>query len=117
MKPFQINIITAVILIIMGLWGYLSAAEPSPTALIPVGFGVIFALATPAFRRGNKIVVHIVVLLTLLLIIALFMPLNAAIGREDTMAIVRVVIMLFASIIALVIYIKSFIDARRARES
>jgi len=116
MKPFQINIITDIVLIAMGLWGYLSSADPSPTALIPVGFGVIFALATPAFRKGNKIVVHIVVLLTFLLIIALFMPLRAAIGRDDTMAIFRVATMLLVSVVAMVIYIKSFIDARRARE-
>lgn len=117
MKPFQANILNAIVLIIMGLWGYFGSSEPSPTALIPVGFGVIFALVTPLFRKENRIVAHIVVLLTFLLIIALFMPLRGAINRVDTLGIVRVTLMLATSVLAMVIYIKSFIDARKARAS
>lgn len=116
MKPFQINLVNAFVLITMGLWGYFSADKPSPTALIPVGFGVIFALATPPFKRDNKVIAHIVVLLTLLLIIALFMPLKGAVGRGDTLGIVRVGLMLLTSIYAMVIYIRSFIAARKAKE-
>lgn len=117
MKPYQSNLLNAVVLIVMGLWGYFSSDAPSPTALIPVGFGAIFALATPPFKKENKIVAHIIVLLTFLLIIALIMPLNGAIKRGDTMAIIRVAIMLATSIFALITFIKSFIDARKAREA
>ncbi|MEZ5042706.1 MAG: hypothetical protein R2828_22625 [Saprospiraceae bacterium] len=117
MKPFQANLINAAALIILGLWGYLGSETPSPTALIPVGFGLVFALATPPFKKDNKVVAHIIVLLTLLIIIALFMPLKGAIGRGDTIAIIRVGIMIAFSILAMVIYIKSFIDARKARKT
>lgn len=117
MKPFQANLVNAAVLIILGLWGYLGSETPSPTALIPVGFGVIFALATPPFKKENKVVAHIIVLLTLLIIIALFMPLRGALGRGDTVAAARVGIMIATSIVAMVIYIKSFIDARKAREA
>lgn len=117
MKPFQANLVNAAVLIILGLWGYLASETPSPTALIPVGFGVIFALATPPFKKENKVVAHIIVLLTLLIIIALFMPLRGALGRGDTMAAARVGIMIATSVVAMVIYIKSFIDARKAREA
>lgn len=116
MKPFQANLLNAGVLIVMGLWGYFSSETPSPTALIPVIFGVIFALATPPFKKENKIVAHIVVLLTFLLIIALVMPFRGAIGRGDTMAMIRVGLMIATSIFAMVIFIKSFIDARKARE-
>lgn len=116
MKPYQINIINAIVLIAMGAWGYLGAGETaSPTALIPVAFGVIFLLVTPLFKKENKVVAHIVVLLTLLLIIALFMPLMGRIKAEDTVGIIRVGTMILVSIVAMVIYIKSFIDARKAR--
>jgi hypothetical protein len=117
MKPFQANFLNAVVLIVLGLWGYFGSASPSPTALIPVGFGVIFALATPPFRRENKIVAHIIVFLTLLLIIALLMPLRGALQRQDTLAVIRVGLMLATSLLAMYIFIKSFIDARRAREA
>lgn len=115
MKPFQINLINAIVLIALGLWAYLTADKASPTALIPVGFGAIFLIATPLFRKGNKVVAHIIVLFTLLLIIALFMPLRSRINAEDTLGIARVAIMIGVSAIAMVIYIKSFADARRAR--
>ena len=118
MKPYQINTINGIVLIAMGLWGYFSAGEnASPTAFIPVAFGVIFLILSPSFKKENKAVAHIVVLLTLLLIIALFMPLKGRISAEDTIGIVRVGIMIVVSIVAMVIYIKSFIDARKAREA
>ena len=116
MKPFQANLLNAAVLIIMGLWGYLGSESPSATSLIPIIFGGIFLLATPPFKKENKIVAHIIVLLTFLLIIALIMPLRGAIGRGDTMAVVRVGLMLATSILALIIFIKSFVDARKARE-
>lgn len=113
MKPFQINFFNGLVLVAMGLWAYLSADDPSPTALIPVAFGVLFLLVTPLFRKGNKVIAHIVVVLTLLLIVALFMPLRSRINANDSIGIFRVVTMMVVSAIAMVIYIKSFIDARK----
>ncbi len=115
MKPYQINLITGIVLILVGVWSYLNST--SPTALIPAAFGLIFAIVTPMFRKGNRVVVHIVVVLTLLLIIALFRPLMGAIGDGDTMGMVRVGIMMAVSVIAMIVYIKSFIDARRANNA
>ncbi len=116
MKPFQANLINAIILIVMGLWGYFGSDSPSNTAFIPVAFGVLFALVTPPFRNGNKVVAHIVVLLTFLLIIALIMPLMGSLSRNDNLATIRVSIMILSSILAMSIFIKSFIDARKAKE-
>jgi hypothetical protein len=116
MKPWTINLINAIVLIAFGAWGYFSADKPSTTALIPVAFGLVFAASTPLFKRGNRVVVHIVVLLTVLLLIALIMPLRGAIEDGRTMGIVRVAIMLATCLVASVIYVKSFIDARKARK-
>ncbi len=115
MKPYQINILNAVILIALGLWGYLGSTSPSPTALIPVGFGIIFALVTPSLRKDNKTVAHVVVLLTIILAIALIVPLLGAINRDDAIAVVRTGVMLAGCVAALIIYIRSFIEARRSR--
>lgn len=117
MKPFQINLINGVLLILLSAWGYFSSESPSPTAFIPAAFGAIFLLVTPAFKKENKVVAHIVVLLTLLLVVALVMPFKGAMGRGDNMAMLRVGTMLAVSLVAMVIYIKSFIDARKAREN
>ncbi|HMN90935.1 MAG TPA: hypothetical protein PKE68_13000 [Saprospiraceae bacterium] len=68
-------------------------------------------------RKENRVVAHVVVLLTLVLILALFMPLRGAIARADTMGIIRVSIMLATAVLAMAIFVKSFIDARRARKA
>ena len=43
----------------------------SPTALIPVGFGVILLLCTIGLKKENKIIAHVAVLLTLVILVAL----------------------------------------------
>jgi len=115
MRPYQANLLNAVLLIGLGLWGYLDSASPSPTALIPVGFGVVFFLAHRSLRAENKIVAHIVVSLTLLLSIALTLPFRGAWARDDTAAAARVAVMLCGCLFALVVYVRSFIEARRGR--
>jgi uncharacterized protein (DUF2062 family) len=115
MKPHNVNLLNALILITLGLWGYLASSSPSPTALIPVGFGIVLALATPSLSRDNKVVAHVVVLLTLALTFALIMPLRGVLAREDVSAAVRVGVMLAGCLAAMVVYIKSFVDARRSR--
>ena len=55
------------------------------------------------------------VVLTLLIFLALFMPLMNAIGRGDPLAITRVLIMLVATAVAMAFFVKSFVDARKAR--
>lgn len=115
MTPAKANILNAIILVTLGLWAYFGSASPSATALIPAIFGLIFLAFAKPFLAGNKVIIHIVVFLTLLIVLALAMPLKAAIGRSDTLAIVRVGVMLLSSLGALVIYIKSFVDARKAR--
>jgi hypothetical protein len=117
MKPFQINIVNALVLISMGLWAYLTSEPKASTSLIPVGFGVVFLLATPLFRKDNKVVAHIVVLLTFLLLFALFMPLRSRLNDGDQIGIIRVATMMVVSFIALAIYIKSFVEARKARKN
>lgn len=112
MKPYLINLINAIILIAMGAWSYLGSDTPSKTALIPVFFGIVLFIVTPQFRKGNRVIAHIAVILTLFIFIALFKPLTGAINRSDSLAISRVVIMMVSSLLALIIFIKSFVDAR-----
>ena len=69
--PFY-NKLNSISLILIGLWGYLDYADvQSPTALIPVGFGVILLLCSNGLKKENKIISHIAVLLTLVILFAL----------------------------------------------
>ena len=113
MPPFKANLVNGIVLIALGLWGYLSSDTPSTTALIPVAVGVLFLIFHPGMKKENKIIAHIVVLLTLLLLIALYKPLSGALERGDSMAQIRIGIMMIVQVFALIIYVKSFIDARK----
>jgi len=119
MEAYKGNLLNSIVLIGMGLWGYFDYAgdSASKTALIPVAFGVLFLILSPAVKRENKVVAHIVVLLTLLVIISLFKPLTAALGADRMMAIIRVSTMIVAGVFAMFTFIKSFRDARKAREA
>ncbi|MEM8637163.1 MAG: hypothetical protein AAGF33_19530, partial [Pseudomonadota bacterium] len=87
----------------------------SLTALIPAAFGLILLGCYSGVKVENKVIAHIAVLCTFIIFVALFMPLVSAIRTGDTWSALRPMIMLATTGIALVFFIKSFIDARRAR--
>lgn len=115
MKAHTASLINAILLISLSAWGYLSSETPSITALIPFFVGVILLFFNKGIKEENKIIAHIAVVLTLVILIGLIKPLMGAIERNDTMAITRVSIMLISTLIAIIFFVKSFIDARKAR--
>lgn len=115
MKAHTASLINGLVLITFGLWAYFGSETPSATAFIPVGFGVVLLALYKGVEKEDKIIAHIAVLLTLLILIALVKPLTAALGRDDSMAVVRVVVMMLTSALSMFFFIKSFRDVRRAR--
>lgn len=114
MNSTNANIINSICLIVIGLWGYLEVS--SPTALIPVGFGAALILCTPGVKKENKVIAHIAVLLTLVILIALVgMRLPKSIDQGG-LGLVRVLLMIGTSILSMVCFIKSFIANRKARK-
>ncbi|OYP35977.1 hypothetical protein CGZ80_09455 [Rhodopirellula sp. MGV] len=109
------SLLNAIVLITFGLWAYFGSETPSPTAFIPVVFGGILLACNPGVRSKNKTVAHVAVLATLLILLGLIMPLKGAIGRGDTLAIVRVVVMMLSTAWALYAFIQSFIEVRKQR--
>lgn len=116
MKAHEASLINALLLIALSIWGFLAADKYSPTAFIPAGFGLALLACYPGVKAENKIIAHIAVLLTLIILIALFTPLRSALEEGDGMAILRVGTMLASTAIAVVFFIKSFIDARKQRD-
>ena len=115
MKAHIVSLIHAVALIGLGGYGYLSSDTPSVTALIPVVFGVLLLAMNNGVKKENKVIAHIAVLLTLLIIIGLINPLTGAMGRGDSAAVARVATMLVLGVLAMVSFVRSFIAARKAR--
>ena len=115
MKAYIASLINAVALIGLSLWGYFSSDNPSFTALIPTAVGVILLLISNGVKTENKVIAHIAVLLTLLILGGLVKPLLGAMDRGDNAAIIRVGNMILTTVVAMVFFVKSFIDARKKR--
>tara|TARA_X000000368_G_C22920610_1_gene662866 strand:- start:52 stop:417 length:366 start_codon:yes stop_codon:yes gene_type:complete len=120
MKTHQANLINSLTLILMPLWAYLTyegtveKPEQSITALIPLFLGVILLLCNKGVKHNNKIIAHIAVLITLIAIGGLLSkPLMSAIEEGRTLGIFRVSLMVLTSVIAMITFIKSFIQARK----
>ena len=118
MNAYSANLLNAATLIVMGLWGYLASDSPSPTALIPAIGGVLLLLMSKGVKTENKVIAHVAVVLTLLMILALAaMPLKRALSSGDTAATIRIGVMLVTGVLAMVAFIGSFRAARKAREA
>ncbi|MEO0773576.1 MAG: hypothetical protein AAFZ04_10380 [Pseudomonadota bacterium] len=117
MTAHTANLINAIVLIICSLWAYLTAADAYWTSLIPAGFGLALLACTPGVGAENKIIAHVAVTLTLVIFLLLFVPLFTAKEDTDMMSFLRVGLMMATCILAKIAFIKSFRDARRAREN
>ncbi|MEL6233014.1 MAG: hypothetical protein AAFR46_01275 [Pseudomonadota bacterium] len=115
MTAHRASLINAVTLILCSLWAYFTPAASSLTALIPAAFGLALLLCLNGVRAENKLIAHIAVVLTLVVLIALIVPLRGALARADGLAILRVGLMMASSALALVFFVRSFIEARRRR--
>ena len=117
MKAYKVSLINAILLIVLPLWGYLSSETPSLTALIPAFMGVVLLGLNFGVKKENKVIAHIAVLFTLLILAGLVQALIGAIGRIDrgVLPIVRIVVMIISTVVAIVFFVKSFIDAKRLR--
>ena len=115
MKASLSSLLNAIILISMGLWGYFESESKAITALIPVIIGTILLLVNKGVKNENKALAHVAVLLTFLILLGLVKPLLGAFERENTYAIIRVLLMIISSLWAMISFIKSFISARKNR--
>jgi hypothetical protein len=117
MKVYVVSMLNAFVLIVFGLWGYLGSRTPSSTALIPVFAGILLLSFVWGVKNSNRIIAHLAVVITFVLILAFIKPLTGAIGRGDNGAVIRVAIMMISGIVSMVYFIRSFIAVRKAREA
>ena len=124
MSPATATLAFAVVLILLGVGGWVGTGMVSPTALIPAGFGAVFGIL--AFLAGNesirKHVMHAAAVLALLGLLGSVPGLLALPGVFDgtaarPAAAVSQTVMALVCALLLVIYVRSFIAARKAREA
>jgi hypothetical protein len=122
MTAQKMNLINALTLIVLGLWGYIDVSNfklativsfEHWTALITVLFGIILLLCNKGIQNSNKAIAHVAVVLTLLVLIALVgkrLPISI---DQGGVGLFRVLAMSLCSFIAFIAFIRSFIENRK----
>lgn len=114
-KIILISFVNAFVLTGVGLWGYI--AVKSPTALIPVGFGIALILCSLVLKYKpslTKIVAHVAVFLVIIILVALLgmrLPKSLETGG---LGLLRVLIMSVSCGFTLFSFVKHFKDNRQA---
>ena len=118
MKAATANILNAIVLIAAGLYGYFGIAASdgthSLTALIPAAFGIIFLAMQKGVANHNKIISHVVVVLTLLLLVMCIMRFVKVQDWVDKKYVFLACVI--SNAVALIAFIGSFIEARKNRK-
>ena len=110
----KIHLLNSFTLIIFGIWGYLVGG--SFTALIPFSFGLILLFLYKGVKSEDKVIAHIAVMLTFIILIALIVqPLKVALSTGDSGRIFRSSVMVLTSALAMISFILSFMRARRSK--
>ncbi len=118
MKAAQANLLNGIVLLAAGLYGYFMILLPDGTraitALIPAVFGLIFLVLQKGVTTQNKVIAHVVVVLTLVLLIICTMRFFKIEdwGAKKYLFLACIV----SNAVALVAFIGSFIAARKNRQ-
>ena len=113
MNAYKANLINSFSLIIFGVWGYIDSS--SITALIPVMIGGPLLVCSSGIEKGNKIISHLAVLATRVILIALIgMRLPKSLDQGG-IGLYRVIAMIATSALAMIFFIKSFIQNRKSK--
>lgn len=113
MKPVTINYFNGLVLIVAGLYGYLTIVPQSTTALIPTFAGIIFVMLGFFWNKSPKVIAHIAVTLALIMFVMCiwrFTKIDVWDARKYIF-----LICILSNLLALIVFIKSFVDARKAK--
>jgi cell division protein FtsW (lipid II flippase) len=118
MKAAQANLLNAIVLLAAGLYGYFMILTPEKThaitALIPAAFGLLFLALQKGVATENKVIAHVVVVLTFVLLIMCIIRFFKIELWEAKKYLFLICIL--SNAVALVAFIGSFITARKNRK-
>ena len=115
-RDAKLTVVFSALLLLLGVGFYLGTGMKSATALIPTYFGLILGLCGLLARtpRSTKIAMHVAVVVALLGALA---PMGMVVSRWSKMAgvaKVELIAMMVICAVLVAIYVRSFIQARRA---
>ena len=100
MDAYKANLLNSATLIVCSLWAFLTLDKTSYTALIPAGFGVALALCGLGLRPVRFWVAGLATVLSLIILVALYVPLMSALEPPISLGFIRVVAMMLTSLLS-----------------
>ncbi|MEJ8755472.1 hypothetical protein WG947_00570 [Pontibacter sp. H259] len=116
LHSYVINSLNALILIVAGLIVYFIHPDKPTEALVAPVLGIMLLACTYHLRKHNRFVTHTVTALTLLAAIVALVRLNAS-GHSLNVVYVLLLVMAISCVIAVGVFIGSFIRERRLRNN
>lgn len=118
----KLTFATGGILVVVGLIGYLATGLASATALIPSIIGVLLLISGWIAQKNLMVGIHIALLLALVGALGMFMPLQNlgalfAGDAERPAAVIAALVSLIVLVVYLILGIRSFLAARRWKNS
>ena len=126
MKPTPMSMpsvtrVVGFLLVLLGVVGYVATGGSSLTALIPAMVGALFLILALAARspEARKHLMHAAVAIALLSVLGVVPRIMAAVNAGETQrpAVLAQIAMATILFVYVVLGVKSFIDARRARRA
>ena len=111
LSPKKATLLSIIFLVIISMASYVITL--SSTALIPSIFSILIGICYLLYDKNNKVFAHIILALLIIVIAALFMPLNKRIDANDLWGIIRVGGMQLVCLYTIICFVKSFIQARK----
>lgn len=110
------------VLVVVGIIGYLGTGLASATALIPSIIGVLLLISGWIAQKNLMAGIHIALVLALIGALGMFMPLQSlgdlfAGDAERPAAVIAALVSLVVLVIYLVLGVRSFLAARRWKNS
>jgi hypothetical protein len=117
----KVTLLFAALLILLGLVGFFGTGSEHPTALIPVGFGLVLGicglLAMDRRERQRKLFMHINVTIGLLGFLGAIVEILRSMATSkdlDTTALIAKTMMAWLLFIYVILCVRSFLLARRS---
>ncbi len=110
MEPHRYNTFNACVLLFVGGIGFYASHFNIHTALMPIGSGLLLLALNRHLKKNHRAVFYLVAAMTAIVAIAYLWPLKRNLNQNDHMGIVRVCSIMLSCILALLVYVKYWME-------
>lgn len=105
----------AFVLMVIGLWSFIGVETPSPIALIPVFTGALLLSFIKGLRYGSLPMTRLSMILTVLILIAMFIPFIDSMEHGDSATSYRIGFMIVSCAVTIGFFVSRFIKVKKRR--